>query len=230
MPTRLVDGERLARSDKLKVLALEGRTDAVAWYPWFLTCALSNGSFEYKLRAIWRDLFAELVIDQTNRPILTEEEVGSILAAYQRVKLLFTWRTEDGKLWGYLTKIEALLPPVSQVRRGYRLGAPVPVAKLAEFLGKTVEEVQQELNGTAASLSPSGALGRYKGDPRQEGVRNRRGVGRGGGAGGDGNRSSLLAQLSSSPTAPRPTAPREAPEKKSTTAVVQQAHHGTVFL
>jgi len=223
MPIRLVDGERLARSDKLKVLALEGRTDAVAWYPWFVTCALSNGSFEYKVRAIWRDLFAELVIDKTNRPILTEEEVSSILAAYQRVKLLFTWRTEDGKLWAYLTKIEAMLPPVSWVRRGYRLGAPVPVGKLAEFLGKSLEEVSRELNGTAASLDPCGAPVRYKGDPRQEGVRYRRGVGREGGAGGVVHRGALSAQPTSSPTAPPSAAQKEVPEKKKQNSPVGKA-------
>ena len=149
------------------------------------------------------------MIDETKGTILTEEEVSSILAAYQRVKLLFTWRTEDGKLWAYLTKIEAMLPPVSQVRRGYRLGAPVPVAQLAEFLGKSVAKVQQELNGTAASLHPSGALGRYKGDPRQEGVRNRLGIGMGGGAGGDHS-----AQASSSPTAPRLPVQSETAGKK----------------
>jgi len=205
MPIRLIDGDAAWAADKLAACGEE----FVPHYYMLLPLALANGSFEYNVPDITRRVYGKTM------PAMTRDQVQSILLQFQRAKLLFTWRTEDGKLWGYWTKIERRLPPVSQVRRGYRLGAPVPVAKLAEFLGKSIEEVRQDLNGTAATLDPSGTPGRYKGDPRQEGVRNRRGVGMGGGAGGDGNRGLFPAPPTSSPTAPPSAVLGTDPQKKN---------------
>jgi len=220
MPIRLLDGDAAWEADKLAAC----RQEYVPHYYMLLPLALANGSFEYNVPDITRRVYGKTM------PTMTRDQVESILAQFQRAKLLFTWRTEDGKLWGYWTKIERRLPPVSQVRGGhYRLGAPVPVAGLAEFLGKTVEEIQRELEGTAAVLDERHlgrrgvsrhGVGNGNAMPRKEGVRNRRGVGIGGGAGGDAHRGDLSAQPTSSPTAPPSAAQKELQGGK-------KEHHGS---
>jgi len=205
MPIRLVDGDAAWWADKLAAC----REEFVPHYFMLVPLALANGSFEYNVSDITRRVYGKTM------PSMTPDQVEAILVQFQRVKLLFIWRTEDGKLWGYWTKIERRLPPVSWVRRGeYRLGAPVPVAGLAEFLGKAAEEVRAELEGTAAVLgrrdqvrrphvprdAPGTAGNGAKGVPGRVEVRYRRGIGRDGGRGGSG----LPAVSSSSPTAPPP--------------------------
>ena len=226
MPIRLVDGEKAWEADKLAAC----REEFVPHYFMLLPLAMANGSFEYNLRDITRRVYGKTM------PTMTQDQLAAILVQFQRVKLLFSWRTQDGKLWGYWTKIERRLPPVSQVRRGdYGLGAPVPVEGLAEFLGKSVEEVRAELAGTAAELKPCDRVrrragmgnrrepryppgtesGATRGIPRQVEDRNRRGTGLGGGRGGDGNSGHLSARSSSSPTAPPASAQREIHQKKN---------------
>jgi hypothetical protein len=212
MPTRLVDGDAIAGSDKLEELASRGRIDCVSHYEKLLGLALANGSFEYHVPDITRR-FAKIL------PCMTTDQWSSILVELERVKMLFTWRTVDGKLWGYWTKIERRLPPMGEVKRGeWRIGAPVPVVPLAEFLGRPVEEVRAELEGTAATIGPRdrvrrGQLARSTGVlPRREEVRFRLGKGlereRGAAEG-------AAALSSSSPTAPPPKAlPREKKEQE----------------
>ena len=212
MPIRLVDGEAAWEADKLAAC----REEFVPHYYMLLPLALANGSFQYNVPDITRRVYGKTM------PAMTRDQVEALLLQFQRAKLLFTWRTADGKLWGYWTKIERRLPPVSQVRRNdYRLGAPVPIEGLAEFLGKTVEEVRADLNGTAALLSqrdqvrrsgdasrrqpgvPLGTeSGRTRGSPGQVEVRYRRGIGWGGGDGGAAQKARLPAPATSSPPAP----------------------------
>ena len=212
MPTRLVDGDAICGSEKLGELAARGKSDCVAHYEKLLCLAQANGSFEYHVPDITRR-FAKIL------PWMTQEQWSAILIEYERVKLLFSWRTADGKLWGYWTKIELHLPPVSQVRKGYRLGAPVPVDELAKFLGRPVEEVRADLAGTPALLggrnarATRGAPGEHQGGPRQEEVRNRRGLGWDGTA---------RPALSSSPTAPPQAPGAQEREKKNKRNEIQK--------
>ena len=226
MPIRLVDGDAAWASDKLAGC----RQEFVPHYYMLLPLALANGSFEFRVPDITRRVYGKTM------PAISAEQVGVILLEFQRAGLLFTWRTTDGKLWGYWPRIERRLPPASQVRRGdYPLGAPVPVEGLAEYLGKTVEEVRAELEGTAAVLSradrvrrpagggnrrepgypPGTESGATRGIPRQVEDRIRRGIGLGGGRGGDGKGGHLSARSSSSPPAPPQSAQREIHQKKN---------------
>jgi hypothetical protein len=95
MPKRLVDGEGIWRSQKLRQLKLEYRSE----YANLLPLAGDRGSFECDPASIWADVYAY------NRPDITPEDVEAILAEFERVKLLFRW-PHEGKTWGYWVGIE----------------------------------------------------------------------------------------------------------------------------
>jgi hypothetical protein len=136
MPARIIDGDAIARSDRLARCTLAGRS----WYALLLTVALANGSFECDARSICFALFPKLA------PEMTPEQIAGILADYETHKLLFTWTGHDGKRWGYFTGIETRLPKPSDIKgRRLRQGEPVPARNLARFLGRPYREVLAEL-------------------------------------------------------------------------------------
>ena len=137
MPTRLVDGEGYAGSDKLERCSLP----AQAWYGLFITLALGNGSFEANARNITGKLFYKL-----SHGTMTPDQVEMILAEYERERLLVLWTASDGKRWGFYTAIERRLPPLSELKKyHHKLGEWVPAAKLAKMLGQPKEKVLTEL-------------------------------------------------------------------------------------
>lgn len=137
MPTRLIDLEAMARSDKLARCSLS----AEAWYPWLLTLALGNGSFEADAEAIKIAVFSK-----GERQVMSADQIEGLLLEYERERLLVLWTAADGKRWGYWTAIERRLPKCSALKKGeHRLGEWVPARKLAKALRKPMGLVLTEL-------------------------------------------------------------------------------------
>ena len=127
MPKRLLDGDRLWRSDKLKrVQPASFRAE----YANMLPLALADGTFECNPDRVWYEVYAY------NRPDVCTENVQKILDEFERVKLLFRWQDSDGKTWGFWTGIEKTLPTPERIGQcRYKVGQTVPKQQLAEFLG-----------------------------------------------------------------------------------------------
>jgi len=126
MPKRIVDGDSIATSQKLReVQPFAYRAE----YALLVTLALANGSFECSPAQIWSRMYS------FNRPDVFPDTVKSILDEYERVKLLFRWHEPDGKEWGYWVGIEkeGRLPPPSQ-RIKMVCGKTPPTQQLREFL------------------------------------------------------------------------------------------------
>jgi hypothetical protein len=129
LPKRVIDGEGLWRSKKLaKVEPEEYRAE----YANLIPLALANGSFECDPRMIWSRVYAY------NRPKITPVIVDSMLSEFERVKLLFRWKDQDGTDWGYWVGIEksGRLPAASRCKHE-TFGATVPGDELAKFIGHT---------------------------------------------------------------------------------------------
>lgn len=142
MPKRIVDGDALARSDKLgQVEPIDFRSE----YAYLLTLALSNGSFECDARKIWSDLYSY------NRPDVTPEQVAAMLDEFERVKMLFRWTESSGKVWGHWVGSDkpGRLPAPSRLRNGEKVGAPVPAEKLKAFVACTAPQPDQSASSTA---------------------------------------------------------------------------------
>ena len=81
MPKRIVDGEALWLSDKLKLVPEKFRAEVANLIP----LASSNVSFECNPHKIWVRVYAY------NRPDVTVEFVEEMLEAFPRAKMLFRW-------------------------------------------------------------------------------------------------------------------------------------------
>lgn len=133
MPKRMVDGDRIWTSDKLRSVEPE------EWrfhYTNLLPLALANGSFECTPGRVLRDVYFYL------RPSVCLEDVENILREYERVRLLFRWRDEHGKVWGFWVGItsEGLLPAKAHVDRGdYKKGKEPPADLLQKFIDGEIE-------------------------------------------------------------------------------------------
>ena len=105
MPKRIIDGEGVWRSQKLRQVELKYRSE----YANLLPLAEDRGSFEYDPASIWADVYA------CSRPDITQDDVTKILAEFERVKLLYRWE-QDGKTWGFWVGIDkaGLLPKPSE--------------------------------------------------------------------------------------------------------------------
>ena len=133
MPKRMVDGDRIWTSDKLKSVEPEERRFD---YANLIPLALANGSFECSPGRVLRDVYFYL------RPSVSLEDVESVLNEYERVRLLFRWRDEHGKVWGFWVGItsEGLLPAKAHVDRGdYKKGKEPPADLLQKFINGEIE-------------------------------------------------------------------------------------------
>ena len=99
MPKRIVDGEGMWRSSKIKKVQPESYRQE---YAWFLPLALANGVFEADPDAVWATAYAFL------RPSITPEIVGKIFDEFERVGLLRRWTHTDGKEWGWWVESTSL--------------------------------------------------------------------------------------------------------------------------
>lgn len=125
MPKRMLDGDRLWRSDKLRQVQPESFR---AEYANLFALALANGSFECSPERVWYEVYAY------NRPGISSDTVRAILDEFERVKLLFRWTDSEGKPWGFWVGSEKTLPTPEQIKQSrYKIGQPVPIKALNEF-------------------------------------------------------------------------------------------------
>lgn len=112
MPTRMIDGDALWRSDKLaQVQPPEFRAE----YANLIPLALADGTFECNPRRVWADVYSY------NRPDIDVHLVEKIIKEFIRVGLLKTKTDENNKVWGFWNGIESRLPSES-TRERYKNG------------------------------------------------------------------------------------------------------------
>lgn len=95
MPKRVVDGDALWLSEKIRTLPEEYRLHYANWIP----MAEANGVFEADIYRIQAKVYAYML------PTTTPDVVGRILKAFTEAGLVKVWR-EDNKNWGYFVGIE----------------------------------------------------------------------------------------------------------------------------
>lgn len=147
MPKRVIDGDALWGSGKLfQVQPLEYRAE----YANLIPLALANGSFEADPRLIWKTVYAY------NRPDITPEVVGEILAEFERVGILFRWRDERGVVWGFWINIDkpGRLPGESRRGKNERVGAPPPMDSIRKFLDSICIQVETTPLGAEPVTTP----------------------------------------------------------------------------
>jgi hypothetical protein len=146
MPKRIVDGEALWTSNKLKLLRLEHQAE----YPYLIPLASANGSFICDPHLIWHKAYS------FNRQHITPTKVEAMLVDFEQAKMLFRWKADDGKVWGYWVGINQVgrLPSVSRKDHEKR-GKEVPDALLKDFLAGETAHGQPVAN----QWSTSGCLG-----------------------------------------------------------------------
>ena len=106
MPKRVVDGDAVWRSKKLKQMSPQFRAE----YANLVPLAEANGVFEMDVDRVWSDVYSY------NREDVTVETVAQILTELEEVGLLRVWK-EDGKTWGYWEGIHksGRLPKASEL-------------------------------------------------------------------------------------------------------------------
>ncbi len=128
MPKRVIHGEGIWRSDNLaRVEPLWVRAE----YANLIPLALANGVFECNPRRVWSEVYSY------NRNDISVQDVKTIiLPALVGVGLLFCWKDEDGKGWGYWPGIEkpGRLPGKSRRGRNEAVGPEPPAEELRKFL------------------------------------------------------------------------------------------------
>ena len=128
MPKRVVDGDGLWRSDKLSLVEPPSRRAELAN---LVPLALANGVFEANPRRVWSSVYSY------NRPDVSADDVGQILAEFERAKLLFRWtEPATGKVWGYWIGIDkpGRLPGKSRRGRNETVGPEPPEQELRQFM------------------------------------------------------------------------------------------------
>ena len=95
MPKRIVDGEALWRSKKLKNISAKYRAE----YANLIPLAEANGSFDADPHRVWADVYS------FNRPDITLKDVVRILDEFEKAEMLKRWE-ENGKIWGYWIGID----------------------------------------------------------------------------------------------------------------------------
>jgi hypothetical protein len=125
MPKRVIDGEALWLSNKLRQVPEEYRPE----YANLIPLALANGTFECDPRKIWARVYIY------NRPSVTLQAVEEMLDSFERAKMLFRWQAGDGAVWGYWIGIDkpGRLPSGTDQRNGAK-GAAVPQESLQSFI------------------------------------------------------------------------------------------------
>lgn len=158
MPKRMLDGDRLWRSDKLRQVKPESfRAEYANMFP----LALADGTFECNPDRVWYEVYAY------NRPSVSAEVVRDILDEFERVKLLFRWQDSEDKTWGYWVGSEKTLPTPEQIRQSkYKIGKVVPQQQLTEFLHPaSCNNVEQQGTRTWNGMDRNGMGGDGKGTP-----------------------------------------------------------------
>jgi hypothetical protein len=95
MPSRIIDGESVWMSRKVKSLPEHLRLH----YVWWLPLAEANGTFELDPEMIRAKIYSFML------PEITVSFVKTTIKAFISAKLLDTWRAE-GKTWGFFIGME----------------------------------------------------------------------------------------------------------------------------
>lgn len=129
MPKRVVDGDAVWRSKKLKQMSPSFRAE----YANLVPLAEANGVFEVDVDRVWSDVYSY------NRDGVTVETVAEILAELESVGLLRVWE-ESGKVWGYWEGIHksGRLPKASELQK-YKNLPPNPPC-LTSISGDSAED------------------------------------------------------------------------------------------
>ncbi|KKL72754.1 hypothetical protein LCGC14_2081780, partial [marine sediment metagenome] len=155
MPKRVIHGEGIWRSDKL---ARVEPPWVRAEYANLIPLALANGVFESNPRRIWSEVYSY------NRNDISVQDVETvILPALVKVGLLFCWKGEAGKGWGYWIGIEkpGRLPGKSRRGRNEAVGPKPPIEQLRKFM----ESIGiQKLLGSGSGSGTGSGTGTGKGD------------------------------------------------------------------
>ena len=108
MPKRVVDGDALWLSEKVRALPEEFRLHYANWIP----LARENGVFEADPQRIQAQIYGYL------RPNFNVKAVQRLLNALIRVGLVRVWDA-DGKTWGYFVGIDkpGRLPEMRYIER-----------------------------------------------------------------------------------------------------------------
>ena len=116
MPKRIVDGEALWLSEKIRKLPEEYRLHYANWLP----LAEANGVFEEDPHRIQAKVYAYIL------PAISPSVVSDILKTFIDVGLIRVWR-DEGKNWGYFIGIEksGRLPELRYLHR-YKNLPPAP--------------------------------------------------------------------------------------------------------
>jgi len=131
MPARIVDGDALWRSKKLKKVPARFRSE----YANLLPLAEANGVFECDPDRVWADVYS------FNRPEITPDIVGEILDEMERADLLRRWKP-NGKIYGYWVGIEKTgrLPSESHVKRYKNLPPNPPREFTSDNLSRIIPD------------------------------------------------------------------------------------------
>lgn len=155
MPKRVVDGDALWRSHKLrKVEPAKYRAEFANLIP----MALANGVFEAEPELVWAEVYS------FNRPDIQLSDVISILDEFERVGLLCRWQDvngiqkelngskPEGKVWGYWIGIEkpGRLPGASRRGKNERIGPTPPLS---------VDSIKRSLESSERSKGTDLCLG-----------------------------------------------------------------------
>jgi hypothetical protein len=118
MPKRVVDGDAVWRSKKLKLVSPPFRAE----YANLVPLAEANGVFELDVDRVWSDVYSY------NREDVSVETVQVILAELEKVGLLRVWE-EAGKTWGYWEGIHksGRLPKASELQKYKHLPPDPPI-------------------------------------------------------------------------------------------------------
>lgn len=118
MPTRLIDGDALWRSRKLKNVPGDIRAE----YANLVPLAEANGSFDADPERIWADVYS------FNRQDVTVADVVRFLDAFEKAGMLKRWKENDAT-WGYWNGISkpGRLPGSQHLKRYKNLPPDPPV-------------------------------------------------------------------------------------------------------
>lgn len=117
MPKRMIDGEALWTSGKLKKVRVEFRTHYANWIP----LAEANGVFEVDFDIIRARVYPIIL------PTFSSENVQDVFDEFVRVGLLYTW-SDTQKQYAYFVGIDKAgrLPSEKHLKRYSALPPDVP--------------------------------------------------------------------------------------------------------
>lgn len=150
MPARVVDGDSLYLSKKVKRLNKEHRAE----YSYLIPLAEANGVFDADPDRIWAVAYAYL------RDGIDPGWVRELLADFEKQDLLRTWG-EGGKTWGYWTGIgkTGRLPSKEHLKRYKNLPPNPPSWVLAEELVPESSRIIPDCTGLGIGIGIGDGIG-----------------------------------------------------------------------